>query len=105
MKTSAADVSARPTTPVRSTSPTLRFRAAHWEIELKFHPVVGFLVRSPTRRRRLPSPGMPLDDDLLTELKRTKAEIDRLQGHLKELVARLQDQGAAPQEIAAALRE
>jgi Skp family chaperone for outer membrane proteins len=47
---------------------------------------------------------MALDDDLLAELKRTKAEIDRLQTQLKELVARLQEEGATNQEIAAALR-
>ncbi len=58
----------------------------------------------PPRRRPLPSPGMPLDEDLLAELKRTKAEIDRLQTHLKEVVAQLQENGATPQEIAAALR-
>lgn len=47
---------------------------------------------------------MPLDEELLAQLKQTKAEIDRLQGELKDLVARLQESGASPQEIAAALR-
>ncbi|MBW3580084.1 MAG: hypothetical protein KY447_11165 [Actinobacteria bacterium] len=48
---------------------------------------------------------MPLDEGLLAELKQTKAEIDRLQNRLKETVSRLQESGATPQEIAAALRE
>ena len=47
---------------------------------------------------------MALDEDLLAELKRTKAEIDRLQAHLKDIVARLQHEGATTQEIAAVLR-
>lgn len=47
---------------------------------------------------------MALDEDLLAELKSTKAEIDRLQVHLKDIVARLQQEGATTQEIAAALR-
>lgn len=47
---------------------------------------------------------MALDADVLAELKQTKAEIDRLQDRLKELVARLRDSGASAQEIAEALR-
>lgn len=47
---------------------------------------------------------MPLDDQLLAELKRTKAEIDLLQAQLKDLVARLQEGGATTQEITQALR-
>ncbi|MGH9165395.1 MAG: hypothetical protein ACRDZW_07790 [Acidimicrobiales bacterium] len=47
---------------------------------------------------------MPLDTDLLAELKRTKVEIDRLQVELKDLVTRLRDGGATSQEIAEALR-
>ncbi|MDQ3678980.1 MAG: hypothetical protein M3378_00230 [Actinomycetota bacterium] len=48
---------------------------------------------------------MPLDEELLAELKRTKAEIDLLQVQLRELVARLQESGATTQEITQALRE
>ncbi len=48
---------------------------------------------------------MALDEELLAELKRIKAEIDRLQTHLKEVVARLHEEGATNQEIAAALRD
>jgi Skp family chaperone for outer membrane proteins len=47
---------------------------------------------------------MALDEDILTELRQTKAEIDKLQQRLKELVAALQDKGASTQEIAEALR-
>ena len=47
---------------------------------------------------------MALDEELLAELKATKAEIDGLQARLKDLVARLRDQGATSQEIAEALR-
>lgn len=47
---------------------------------------------------------MALDEELLAELKATKAEIDRLQERLKDLVARLRDEGATSQEIAEALR-
>lgn len=47
---------------------------------------------------------MALDEAVLTELKQTKADIDRLQEKLKELVQRLRDDGASTQEIAAALR-
>ncbi|MGH9158002.1 MAG: hypothetical protein ACRD1K_19685 [Acidimicrobiales bacterium] len=47
---------------------------------------------------------MPLDEELLAELRRTKAEIDRLQDQLKALVTRLRDGGASSQEIAQALR-
>jgi hypothetical protein len=47
---------------------------------------------------------MALDESLLAELKTTKATIDELQVKLKDLVARLQEQGASAQEIAAALR-
>lgn len=48
---------------------------------------------------------VPLDEELLAEMKQTKAEIDLLQAHLRELVARLQESGATTQEIAQALRE
>ncbi|MDQ3641377.1 MAG: hypothetical protein M3450_07915 [Actinomycetota bacterium] len=48
---------------------------------------------------------MPLDAEVLAELKQTKAEIDRLQVRLKDLVARLQEGGATTQEITQALRE
>ena len=48
---------------------------------------------------------MALDEDVLAELKQTKAEIDRLQVRLKELVARLRENGATTQEITQALRE
>lgn len=48
---------------------------------------------------------MALDDELLAELKQTKAEIDRLQVRLKDLVARLRESGATTQEITQALRE
>ena len=48
--------------------------------------------------------GMALDEELLAELRATKAEIDGLQERLKDLVARLRDQGATSQEIAEALR-
>ncbi|HET9444104.1 MAG TPA: hypothetical protein VFO65_12320 [Acidimicrobiales bacterium] len=47
---------------------------------------------------------MPVDEEVLAELRRTKAEIDELQERLKELVARLRDGGASAQEIAEALR-
>ena len=48
---------------------------------------------------------MALDEEVLAELKQTKAEIDRLQVRLKNLVARLQKSGATTQEITQALRE
>ena len=47
---------------------------------------------------------MALDAALLDELRQTKAEIDKLQTRLKELVAQLQEGGASAQEIAEALR-
>ncbi len=47
---------------------------------------------------------MPVDEALLAELKRTKAEIDQLQAKLKELVGRLRESGASTQEITEALR-
>lgn len=47
---------------------------------------------------------MALDATLLDELRQTKAEIDKLQTRLKELVAQLQENGATTQEIAEALR-
>jgi hypothetical protein len=47
---------------------------------------------------------VPVDEQLLAELKQTKAEIDRLQTRLKELVTRLQEGGATTQEITQALR-
>ena len=48
---------------------------------------------------------MPLDEEALAELKQTKAEIDRLQVRLRDLVARLQESGMTTQEITQALRE
>ncbi len=47
---------------------------------------------------------MAIDADLLAELRQTKAEIDKLQTRLKELVSQLQEKGASAQEIAEALR-
>jgi hypothetical protein len=47
---------------------------------------------------------MALDQDVLADLRVTKAEIDKLQQRLKELVAKLQEGGATTQEIAEALR-
>lgn len=47
---------------------------------------------------------MAVDESLLAELKRTKAEIDRLQIELKSLVARLQEGGATNEDIKQALR-
>ena len=47
---------------------------------------------------------MPLDPDLLAEMRETKAEIDRLQKRLKDLVTLLRESGATTQEIADALR-
>jgi hypothetical protein len=47
---------------------------------------------------------MPLDEELLTELKTTKTSIDGLQEKLKRLVEQLREQGASAQEIAAALK-
>lgn len=47
---------------------------------------------------------MALDQAVLAELRQTKAEIDTLQQRLKELVAKLQSDGATAQEIAEALR-
>jgi uncharacterized coiled-coil protein SlyX len=45
-----------------------------------------------------------LDEQVLAELKQTKAEIDLLQTRLKDLVTRLQESGATAQEISQALR-
>ncbi len=47
---------------------------------------------------------MPVDEELLAEMRRTKAEIDELQVKLKDLVDRLREGGATAQEIAGALR-
>ena len=47
---------------------------------------------------------MALDEGVLADLKDTKAQIDRLQERLKELVGQLRDNGASAQEIAEALR-
>lgn len=47
---------------------------------------------------------MPLDAELLAELRMTKASIDGLQERLKRLVEQLREQGATAQEIAAALK-
>lgn len=47
---------------------------------------------------------MALDEDLLAQLKQTKAEIDVLQVQLKDLVARLREAGASNEEITQALR-
>ncbi len=48
---------------------------------------------------------MAVDQQLLVELKQTKAQIDELQERLKALVAQLQEKGATNQEIASALRD
>lgn len=61
-------------------------------------------ARASGDRDQLPSSSMALDEALLTELRQTKAEIDKLQQRLKELVAQLQEAGASTQEIAEALR-
>ncbi len=45
-----------------------------------------------------------MDAALLAELRETKARIDELQTQLKDIIAQLQERGASPQEIAAALR-
>lgn len=47
---------------------------------------------------------MALDEELVAALKKTKAEIDRLQTELKDLVARLQESGATNEELKQALR-
>jgi len=47
---------------------------------------------------------MAVDEDLLAQLRATKAEIDQLQTKLKALVEQLREQGATAQEIAAALK-
>lgn len=47
---------------------------------------------------------MPPDEELLAELKQTKAKIDDLQVELKNLVSRLQETGATTEEIKQALR-
>ena len=47
---------------------------------------------------------MAVDEQLLADLKDTKAQIDLLQQRLKELVGRLQEGGATTQEITEALR-
>lgn len=47
---------------------------------------------------------MPLDEQILAELKQVKAEIDERQERLKALVEQLRERGASAQEIAAALR-
>lgn len=47
---------------------------------------------------------MPLDPEILAELKTTKAQIDELQQKLKELVEKLREKGATAQEIGEAIR-
>jgi hypothetical protein len=47
---------------------------------------------------------MALDLAVLAELKATKADIDRLQQKLKDLVATLRERGASAQEIGEALK-
>ena len=47
---------------------------------------------------------MASTDELLDELRRTKADIDQLQSRLKELVTQLQDAGMSTQDITAALK-
>lgn len=47
---------------------------------------------------------MTMDEELLAELRSTKAEIDGLQARLKDLVTRLREEGATSQEIAEVLR-
>lgn len=56
------------------------------------------------RGERRDTAAMPVDEELLRELKQTKAQIDELQERLKSLVAQLQEKGATSQEIAGALR-
>ena len=47
---------------------------------------------------------MASTDELLDELRRTKADIDQLQSRLKELVTQLQEAGMSTQDITAALK-
>lgn len=47
---------------------------------------------------------MAIDEDLLAQLKETKAQIDVLQERLKAIVAELREKGASAEEIAGALR-
>ena len=47
---------------------------------------------------------MAVDEELLAELRQTKAEIDVLQERLKDLVARLREGGASTEEITQALK-
>jgi uncharacterized coiled-coil protein SlyX len=47
---------------------------------------------------------MPLDPETLDRLRETKAEIDKLQTRLKELVEELREKGATAQEIGEAIR-
>ncbi len=86
MKASAEERSSRRAATGLPTGTTLGAESDSWQI-------AGDYVRR-----------MPLDAELLAELKDTKAQIDTLQARLKELVARLQETGASPQEIASALR-
>ncbi len=45
-----------------------------------------------------------LDEEVVAQLRATKAQIDELQQRLKELVAQLRADGASAQEIGEALR-
>lgn len=47
---------------------------------------------------------MATNDELLAELRSTKADIDKLQARLKELVTELQQAGMSTQDITAALK-
>ena len=47
---------------------------------------------------------MATNDELLAELRSTKADIDKLQARLKELVTELQRAGMSTQDITAALK-
>ena len=52
----------------------------------------------------LPYEPMALDEDLMAEMRVTKAAIDELQQKLEDIVAALRERGATAQEIAEALR-
>ena len=91
--------SSNPTAP--SSSPTPRGGAGRrWHLASERWQRGGPWREQPDYGRR-----MPLDKELLAEMKQTKAEIDRLQVRLRDLVARLQESGATTQEITQALRE
>ena len=86
MKASAGEISSRPATTGLPTGPTLGPGPSCRQIAGDYGRPV------------------PMDADLLAELRETKARIDELQTQLKDIIARLQESGASPQEIAGALR-